>query len=377
MFRVVIWALFLFAAFFVIYSIVGYPLLLAAVARLRARPLRKEYRDLKVTIVLPVFNGEKWIAQKLRSIQNLDYPRECMQVLVISDGSTDATVELAKLFSGVEVVCVPKGGKSLAVNKGISLAQGEIVFFTDARQVLDKNCLRELVSCFADPDVGGVCGELLIADGETLEEASIGLYWRIEKWVRLQLSAVGTLLVVTGCLYAVRRELASPLPPGALADDIFIPQSILRRGYRVIFEPAARAYDYPTSRDVEFRRKVRTLAGLYQYVGKHGFGPHWFHFFSYKVTRLLLPHMLILSAITSFLLPAPFSFIALSIQAVFYGLAAIDDLLPENSVFKRVSSPARTFCMLMAASLVAVSVLFVPPASLWKTTHVKGAKLPG
>ncbi len=367
--------LFGFAAVFLFYSLFGYPLLLFLLARTRARPVRKYFEPRTVTIVLPVFNGQDWICQKLESIEALDYPRECLQVVVISDGSDDRTELLANCFKDVELIRIPKSGKCAAVNKGISVARGEIIFFTDARQRLDRNCLREMVACFADADVGGVCGELLIPDGDTLEEASVGLYWKVEKWIRHQLSAMGTLLVVTGCLYAVRRELAKPLPVGALGDDIFMPQSILRNGYRVIFEPAARAYDFPTARSMEFRRKVRTLAGLYQFVGLHGLGSHWFHFFSYKITRLAMPYMLILAAVTSFLLPSPFSLISLGAQAVFYGFAAIDDLLPEGSVWKRFSAAARTFCMLMAASLFAISVLFVPSSSLWKTTHVKSPKL--
>ena len=372
---VVSWSLFLFPAFFLVYSIIGYPLLLMLLARWRSHPVRKRFEPLTVTIVLPVYNGEEWITQKLRSIEALNYPRELVQVVVVSDGSTDRTEGLAREFAGVTVIRIPKSGKCAAVNQGISVARGEIIFFTDARQRLDPDCLREMVSCFADPEIGGVCGELLIADGNTLEEASVGLYWKIEKWIRHQLSAMGTLLVVTGCLYAVRRKLAEPLPVEALGDDIFMPQAILRSGYRVIFEPAARAYDYPTARRMEFQRKVRTLAGLYQYVGLHGLGSHWFHFFSYKVTRLFLPHMLILAAITSFLLPTGFAVSALSIQAVFYGFAAIDDFLPEGSVWKQFSAPARTFCMLMAASLCAVSILFVPSSRLWKTTQVKSPKL--
>jgi cellulose synthase/poly-beta-1,6-N-acetylglucosamine synthase-like glycosyltransferase len=269
------------------------------------------------------------------------------------------------------VIRIPKSGKAAAVSKGIAAAHGELIFFTDARQRLDPNCLREMTSCFADADVGGVCGELIIADGETLEEASVGLYWKIEKWIRNQLSAMGTLLVVTGCLYVVRRELAEPLPDGVLGDDIFMPQAILRKGFRVVFEPAARAYDYPTSRSTEFRRKVRTLAGLYQYVAKHGLGRHWFHFFSYKITRLFLPHMLILVALSTFFLPAGIREVLLALQALFYLLAAIDGWLPEGNPLKRISAAARTFCMLMAASLFSVSVFFVPSSQLWKTTRVR------
>jgi biofilm PGA synthesis N-glycosyltransferase PgaC len=375
--QTVAWTAFLLGGGFAFYALIGYPLLLWGLARVRPKPIRKALENKTVTVLLPVYNGEKWITRKIGSILDLEYPRHLVQLIVISDGSTDRTDSLALEFAasdGVELVRVPNGGKAQALNKGIERATGEILFFTDVRQDLDKQCLKRLVACFAEPKVGGVCGELIILDGETSEEASVGLYWRVEKWIRRQLSAMGTLLVVTGCLYAIRRELAEPIPAGALGDDIFMPQAILRKGYRVVFEDTAKAYDYPTAHDVEFQRKVRTLAGLYQFVARQGLGRHWFHFFSYKVTRVLLPYALVIVAISSFFLPQPISWIVLAGQVLFYGAAIVDGRIPEESTLKRLTSPAKTFCMLMVAAVQAASVFFVPAADLWKTTNVRVPK---
>jgi cellulose synthase/poly-beta-1,6-N-acetylglucosamine synthase-like glycosyltransferase len=374
--QIVAWLTFILGGAFIFYALVGYPILLWMFARWRSLPVHKRYEPLTVTVLLPVHNGAQWLRDKLLSILSLDYPRDRMQVLVISDGSTDNTDQIAQQFAseGVELERLPKGGKARAINRGVELATGEILFFTDVRQRLAPDCLKKLVGCFSDKQVGGVCGELVILDGETQEEASVGLYWTIEKWIRRQLSAVGTLLVVTGCLYAIRRDLAEPVPEGALGDDIFVPQAVLRKGYRVIFEDGAKAYDYPTTHDVEFRRKIRTLAGLYQYVFRHGFGRYWFHFISYKVSRVLLPYALIAVAVASFFLPTPFAYVAIGGQVFFYGLAAIDRWIPEGTLLKRISSPPRTFCMLMAASIRAVSVFFVPASDLWKTTQVRTPK---
>jgi poly-beta-1,6-N-acetyl-D-glucosamine synthase len=378
--RTIAWLAFLSAGFFFVYALALYPLLLYVIARRAPRRVSTAPKAKTVTVLLPVHNGEQWIRGKLESILALDYPHELMRVIVISDGSTDATEAIAREFSrnGVEVVAVPKGGKPLAINKGMALADGEILFFTDVRQKLDRDCLRRLIANFADPDVGAACGELIILDGHTQEEQSVGLYWKVEKWIRRQLSRSGTLLVITGCVYAVRRDAAEPVPPDVLGDDIFIPQAVLRKGYRVVFEEDAKAYDYPTSRDVEFHRKVRTLAGLYQFVRRRGLGPYPFHFFSYKVSRLLLPYALLIIAVSSpFLTPAPVAIAVVAAQLLFYGLAALDNAVPDGSFLKKISSPARTFCMLMAASLRSVSVLFVPAANLWKTTHVRAAKTQG
>jgi poly-beta-1,6-N-acetyl-D-glucosamine synthase len=373
---VVALTVFVCATGFVIYALAGYPLLLWLTARRRPRPIHKQFVPRTVTVLLPVHNGEKWIREKLESILALDYPRELMQIVVLSDGSEDATDSIVSEFKdpSIEFIRVQKGGKAQALNRGILAARGDVLFFTDVRQRLEVDCLRRLVSCFADATVGGVCGEMIILDGETQEEASVGMYWKVEKWIRKQLSSSGTLLVVTGCVYAIRRELAEPLPPDALGDDIFMPQAILRKGFRVIFEDAAKVYDYPTIANVEFQRKVRTLAGLYQYLQRHGLGPHPFHFFSYKAARLLLPYALIAMIVSSLFLPNLLRELAIAGQVLFYGLAAIDPWVPDQMAVKRISSSVRTFCMLMIASLWAASVLFLPSSSLWKTTQVQVPK---
>lgn len=352
----------------------GYPALLWLLARRKAPDAKQvPWSPLSVTVLLPVHNGEQWIRAKLESLLAMNYPRDLLRILVLSDGSTDGTDAIVSGFSNsnVSILSLPKGGKAKALNRGLESVDTDIVFFTDVRQRLEPGCLRHLSEAFADPAVGGVCGELVILDGETQEEASVGLYWRVEKWIRRQLSRMGTLLVVTGCLYAIRRKLAKPLPDDALGDDIFMPQAVLSQGYRVVFAEKAQAYDYPTTLDVEFSRKVRTLAGLYQFLLKRGLGSRPFHFFWYKVSRLLLPYALLVIAVSSLFLPLWLALPAVAAQMLFYGLAAMDAFLPEGSIFKRISAPARTFCVLMWASLMAARVLFVPAGTLWKTSQVR------
>jgi len=365
-------------AAFLIYTLIGYPALLWLLARRPVPAQRKTFYPKSVTVLLPVHNGAQWIGNKLESLLSMEYPREFLKIIVISDGSTDGTDQVAAAYAdrSVRLLHIPKAGKAVALNRGMDLADGEILFFSDVRQRVDSQCLRNIVSCFEDTKVGGVCGELVILSGETQEETAVGLYWKLEKWIRTQLSRTGTLLVVTGCLYAVRRELVDPLPEDALGDDIYTPQAVLRKGYRVVFESTAKAYDYPTTLDVEFGRKVRTLAGLYQYVLQYGLGPYPFHFFSYKVSRVLLPYALLLVALTSPFLGFPWSVAAVGAQVTFYGLAALDSWISEKSLVKRISSSARTFCTLMWAAVMAASVMFVPASTLWKTTHVRQPKSP-
>ncbi|MEP6535783.1 MAG: glycosyltransferase family 2 protein [Bryobacteraceae bacterium] len=362
--------LFLLGAAFLLYVLFGYPLLLAARARLHSRPVIKAQEWKTVSVLLAVKNGEKFLRAKLESILALDYPRELLQVIVISDGSTDRTDAIAAELADVAIP-VPPGGKALALNAGMAKATGEILFFTDVRQPLAADSLRQLVNCFADPRVGVASGELIILDGKTQGEASIGLYWRYEKWIRNLLSQIDSVMGATGCIYAMRRDLAVALPAGTLVDDMYLPLAAFFRGYRVIFEPAARAFDYPTVLDAEFRRKVRTQAGVYQIIGAYPslLGPGnrmWIDFVSHKLGRLLLPYACLLMAGASFWLPEPWRTLALAGQAGFYLFALLDVWLPEGFPLKRLTSPFRTFVVLMAAAFCAGSILVLPHNYFWK-----------
>jgi hypothetical protein len=182
------------------------------------------------------------------------------------------------------------------------------------------------------------------------------------------------MLGATGPIYAIRRTLAVPLPPDILLDDVYLPITAFLRGYRLVQEEQAVAYDYPTVLETEFRRKVRTLGGNYQLLMRlpQLLGPAnrlWADFVSYKLGRLLLPFALLAIAAASLFLPAPWAAAALALQAGFYAIAAADLLWPQGAAGKRFSSAARTFVVLMAASLCALAVLFVPPQRLWKVTQ--------
>jgi poly-beta-1,6-N-acetyl-D-glucosamine synthase len=377
---VVGYLIFLAGAGFALYIVAGYPLLLAVLARWRPKPVHKQFMDRTVTVLLAVYNGDKWIRAKLESILQLDYPRASMQILVISDGSTDQTDAIATEFraQGVELLRVLHAGKAAALNAGMARATGEILFFTDVRQRLEPDALHHLVACLGDPAVGGASGHIVFVESGRGGEADVGLYWRFEKWLRDKLTAVDSLLVATGCVYALRRQLARPLPATALIDDAYLPLSAIFRGYRFVFERQAIAYDYPTQLEMEFQRKVRTLAGLYQLVGSYPrllnvFTPVGFHFFSYKLGRLLLPYALLLTAVGSFWLPHGWAEVFIGGQVLLYGLAAVDHWISTRSALKRLSSVCRTFVMLILAAFCAGSILFVPAGRLWKETRVKGA----
>jgi len=372
--------IFLVCAFFIVYVVAGYPLLLGAMARRRRAGVVKGVELTPVSVIIAVRNGAPWIRRKLESVLAAGYPADRMEILVVSDGSEDGTDEIAQGFTsrGVRLLRVPQAGKPAALTAAFPIARNELLLLTDVRQEIEPDSIARMVACFADTHVGVVSGELLIRSGETSAESNLGLYWSYESWIRRQLSQVDSMLGATGPFYMIRRRLAIPVPEDTLLDDVYLPLKAFFAGYRLIVEPESRAIDYPTTLETEFRRKVRTLAGNYQMMRllPELLGPGnrmWFHYMSYKVGRLLLPFALIAVFISSFWLPTPFAVMSLVVQGCFYLLALADLAIPERALVKRISSPARTFVILMWAAVCALSIFFVPPRSLWKPTRTRAA----
>jgi glycosyltransferase involved in cell wall biosynthesis len=370
--------LFFLSGAFLVYVLVGYPALVVLISKWFAVPVLKERRFLSVSILLPVHNGERWIRAKLESISQLDYPKDLLEVIVIADGCTDGTEEVVRQFAnpGISLLSVPRGGKAAALNVGMRHARGDILFFTDVRQSLQPDCLQYLVACFADPFVGVVSGQLVILPGRTREEADIQQYWRYEKRIRRALSDLGSALGATGCIFAMRRTLAVPMPSDTLLDDVYLPLAAFFRGYRTVVESYAKAFDYPTILSSEFRRKLRTQAGVYQLIRAYPrllLPSHrlWIHFVSHKLGRLLLPFALIVLVASGVALDAPWNAVVATGAAIFFGLAGIDVWVAQTSPLKRLSSAARAVVVLLAAAFCALTV-FVPSAHhLWTETRVR------
>jgi poly-beta-1,6-N-acetyl-D-glucosamine synthase len=367
------------AATISLYILLGYPLLLASWKRF-GPPIRKDL-DFRptVSVVLAVYNGQEFLARKLDNLLALDYPPELLDIIVVSDGSTDATDSIASSYAHrkVQPVRVPHAGKPAAINAAIGHATGDILFFVDVRQMLDPQALRHLVANFADPTVGAVTGELRFVHSDSVGEAAdIDLYWRYELWVRQQHSRIDSIFTTTGCIYAMRRNLARPIPPDTLCDDAMIPLQVFLASYRVIFEPEAVAFDYGQIAGGEFRRKLRTLAGAWQVWARlpqlfSSKNRMRFDFLPHKFGRLFLPWLLLLGLAATLLMPGGSvrdSLLVLGVLGV--ALALLDFLLPRNFFLRRISSPARSFFVLNLASLLSAVVFFISPESLWRPTRI-------
>jgi biofilm PGA synthesis N-glycosyltransferase PgaC len=343
------------------YAYFGYACWLLVCARLRSRPILKKPLSLNVSIVIAVRNEEANLPAKIENLSLLNYPRDRLQIVVASDGSTDRTAAiLRERAAGVlSVILDESKGKANALNEAVKLATGEILVFLDARQVVDRDAVSELVSCFADPNVGAVSGELLLESGSgTASTDALGMYWRIEKTTRKLESATGSVVGVTGAIYAIRRDLYREIPPGTILDDVFVPMNVARMGKRVVFQPSAIARDRLFSeKGKEFSRKVRTLTGNYQLLRLAPWllspsNPLLFRFISHKLLRLLVPLLLFLMLIASAIATGPFHRAIFWLQVLFYVSAAFGALSPAAKKFKPIGI-ASTFVMLNAAAALA------------------------
>jgi cellulose synthase/poly-beta-1,6-N-acetylglucosamine synthase-like glycosyltransferase len=364
-------ALFWISALIVGYVYVGYPCLLAAWARIADRRTRRAaFQDgawPSISIVIAARNEAPRLAARVTNLLEQDYPGRS-EIIVVSDGSTDAPERaLAPFGTAVRLIDVPRGGKPLALNAGVAASTGDILVFADARQQFAPGALAALIRNFADPDVGGATGELVL-DSErdsvdTKVGEGIGLYWKYEKWLRRNESRVWSVLGATGAIYALRRECWTNLPAATLLDDVLAPMRAVLNGCRVVFEAGAIAYDHASAdAAIESRRKRRTLAGNYQILAQEPrlllpvVNPVWLQYLSHKVGRLVVPWALVgLFVATVFLaresvLYAPVLFA----HGIFYGLALAGALFQARERFARV---AFTFVMLNVSAVAGLAAL--------------------
>ena len=342
------------------YAYIGYAVWLSIRVYLRRRPIEKANYLPTVSVIMAARNEQANLPAKMDNLRMLNYPKGQLEIVVASDGSTDRTAEILQEQSPpiVAVVLKESGGKASALNEAVNHAKGEILVFLDARQSLEPNAIFELTSCFADPTVGAVSGELLLEDSGGQSQEGLGIYWKIEKMVRKLESASGSVVGVTGAIYAIRRELYTAIPPGTILDDVFVPMNVARQGKRVVFEPAAIARDRLFSeKGKEFSRKVRTLTGNYQLLQLAPWllspsNPLLFRFVSHKLLRLLIPILLPLMLVASGIVGGPFYGAIFWLQVIFYVAAACGSLIPSAKRFKPVGI-ASTFVMLNAAAALA------------------------
>lgn len=312
---------------------VGYPVSVWLGARWFPRRVHKVDATPTVTVVVAAHAGAAHIQARLANLQALDYPAERIDCIVVCDGCTDDTAALCRQFGDPRVRVLEfaeRRGKAACLNDAVAVASGEVLLMLDVRQRLAPSALRELVANLGDASVGAVSGELLFEDADTGFAQGVDAYWRYEKLIRHAESRSGSTVGVTGALYAMRRELFSPLPVGTVLDDVLVPMRVAAAGQRVVFEPRAQAWDRPSQAPAqERRRKVRTLAGNYQLLQLAPWllspwrNPLWYRFVSHKVLRLLAPWLMLSLTLAAAVL-APYAGVyAVALLAVLAALALV------------------------------------------------------
>jgi cellulose synthase/poly-beta-1,6-N-acetylglucosamine synthase-like glycosyltransferase len=366
----------------VIYTYVGYILLIPLLAIFFNRRVNKKDIEPKVTYLITAFNEEKSIAAKLEDTLGLDYPKEKLEVMVASDGSTDRTDEIVKGFAGRGVVLKRvegRVGKTATQNEAVKAATGEIIIFSDATTKYSKDAIRIIVRNYADEGVGAVSGryEYINPTGAPVGIGTI-LFWKYENFIKSMQTRIRTITGCCGCIYSVRKDAYVPLPQDIIS-DLVEPLKIIEKGYRIVFEPEAVAYEETTEKpSEEFKMRIRVITRAMRgilYV-KSLLNPFKYPFVSFqlishKVLRWLIPFFLIGLLVSNyFLLGYWFYNLIFVMQIVFYFSALIGLLTDRLGHKVKLLAIPLYFCVVNYASFLAFfKTLTGQKTIVWETVR--------
>lgn len=347
------------------FSYFGYPVILSFLVMISrgAQQAKKEIEP-SVTLVIPAHNEEKAIEGKIKNALSLEYPKEKIEILLILDGCTDRTKQIAENFSVRNLRTIeqkPRKGKMAALNLAVSQAHGEIIVFTDANSIYEKDAIRKLVRNFTDEKIGCVCGELKYQN-ESLVGEGEDLYWKYEKFIKTKESQLRSLLVVNGSIYAIRKELFEPVEE-TLADDFVVPMIIAKKRYGLVYEPEAITLEKTAGSTKQgINQKARIISqGLKASfaVGTVIFssGPlRIFQFLFHKFIRWLAPlFLVIIFAANLFLLSSTFYKITFFGQVLFYSFALFGYLLEERGIKIKIFKVPLYFCVVNLSSAIGLA----------------------
>lgn len=384
--------------FTILYTYLGYPLLLRLLSSFMPDPETISTQTPLVTLLITAYNEESVIADKIENSLVLDYPRDRLQILVAADGSNDQTTNIVESFAeqGVELsYSKERKGKVAAINNAMARVRGDIIVFSDANNFYESCTLRELVAPFADLTVGAVCGAKAIQVGDGVLGESEGLYWRYESFIKKQETRLGCCTGVSGEVLAIRHNLFETLPRRIINDDFYMAMRIIRKGYRIIYAPEARSTERVSlsARD-EITRRARIIAGRYQAITfAHKLLPLnrpvvFWQIMSHKFLRPLVPFFMIgvLMANTFVvlwpaqaenhslaLLTPPFNWLLLLLQIMFYGVAVIGNKINGYSTFSKLLYIPTFFVNSNLAALIGL-VRFISKRQtpLWQRVQRRG-----
>lgn len=329
--KIMFWA----TAFIIFYTYVGYSLFIMLLSRVFNNAVKSGKYEPRVTFLITAYNEEKNIADKLRDTLAQNYPKDKLEVVVASDGSTDRTDEIVRQFSshGVRLIRVEgRVGKTGTQNQAVKMVKGEIIIFSDATTKFDRNAVKNIARNYADPTVGAVSGryEYYNPTGASIGIGNI-LFWKYENLIKSCQTRISTITGCCGCIYSVRRTLYEPLPPDIIS-DLVEPLKILEKGYRIAFEPNAIAHEETTEKAAEefymrirvISRGMRGMLYMKKLFNPLRYGFVSFQLISHKLLRWLIPLFLVVIFLSNlFLLSNPFYKIIFILQIAFYGMAFV------------------------------------------------------
>lgn len=334
------------------YTFIGYPLLMIVLSRFYKSKIDNTNNIYLpyVSVVLVVYNEAAKIKQRIENLLLSDYPNQLLEIVVVSDGSNDETETIVSEFNNQRIKFIrldKRSGKPNGINTAIEHCSGEVVIFCDARQKFNPDTIRRLVSHFSDDKIGAVSGALEINQSSSSVGSGVDLYWKIEKLLRYSESLIDSCIGCTGAVYAIRKKLFEPLPQDTILDDVVCPMKIALKGYRVIYDNSAIAFDpKPLEPESEKIRKQRTLAGNFQMLFRY---PEWclpfknrlfWQLISHKYLRLAGPLLMAGIFISNIpLIPHPFYKLTFIGQIIFY-LLTILGIIFKNARLKILSVPA-------------------------------------
>lgn len=346
----------------ILYTYFGYPFLLTLLVRFLRRPHIKAPFFPSVTLVIAAHNEASIIDDKIKNSLALDYPRECLRLLVVEDGSDDNTVDIVYGYKDIMVHHQPfRLGKAEAIRQVVPSIDSEIIVFSDANAMLNPDSIQALTRHFADPSVGGVAGEKQVLGGGE------GLYWRYESYLKKRESQLSSVMGATGEIFAIRRSAFEPPPSDAIIEDFMMSMRLVARGWRVVYEPEAIAQEAPLdSMQGDWQRRTRIAAGGMQSIGrlremlKLKQGLVAWQYLSHRLLRwAVIPWLLPVTLLTNVMLwPRSFYRLLLTAQLLFYGLGFVGFLqargtLPEVSRgVGKIFSTVFFFCLANLAAIV-------------------------
>ena len=318
MITVVMW----FAVTIILYTFLGFPVLIGLFARWFPRPVRQQAITPTMTLLIPAYNEAAVIVEKLENSLAQDYPAAQLDIVVVTDGSNDTTMSIVQQYAhrGVRLFHQPeRQGKIMAVNRVMPLMTSDIIVFSDANGILDKGTLKALARNFADPDVGAVAGEKQVSSGGE------GLYWRYESFLKTCDSTISSVMGAAGELFAVRRELFTPPEPDSIIEDFVMSMRLVGDGWRVVYEPdAVSREDAAASLAADWQRRTRIAAGGFQSTARLGrlLNPRlgW-------ISWQYISHRVLRWTVTPFLLPLVFALNILLVKRPFYAILVMSQTL--------------------------------------------------